>query len=138
MMAKSNVLSLLIHKKYFVDPNIQRTYDFETGLVGPTVVHNFVMSPQQGYGQTQHGYVPAPTEFGQTATAPTLLHEKQVPGSRILEKLLMLYLKSLNNDKNCFRSKEMLLLQRMNNIITSLPCKKASQNLLKETRACNQ
>jgi len=76
MMAKSNVLSLLIHKKYFVDPNIQRTYDFETGLVGPTVVHNFVMSPQQGYGQTQHGYVPTPTEFGQTATAPPPTYEQ--------------------------------------------------------------
>jgi len=78
MVAKTDVLPLLIQKKYFVDPNLQRTYDFDTGLVGPTVVHNFVMSPQQGYGQTPHGHVPAPAEFGQTATNPTLLHEKQI------------------------------------------------------------
>jgi len=80
MVAKTNVISLLIQKKYFIDPNLQRTYDFETGLVGPTVVHNFVMSPQQGYSQTPHGYVPAPAEFGQTATAPTLLNEEQIEG----------------------------------------------------------
>lgn len=80
MVAKTNVISLLIQKKYFVDPSLQRTYDFETGLVGPPVVHNYVMSQQQEHSQTQHGYVPAPAEFGQTATTPTLLNEKQIEG----------------------------------------------------------
>ena len=89
MVAKTDVLPLLIQKKYFVDPNLQRTYDFDTGLVGPTVVHNFVMSPQQGYGQTPHGHVPAPAEFGQTATTPTLLHEKQVQLYLFIQRIIL-------------------------------------------------
>lgn len=67
---RSTVFSILIEKKYFADPNIQRSYDFDTGLVGPSVVNNFIMSPQQGFGQAQYiqpggRQVEGPSQFDQ-------------------------------------------------------------------------
>ena len=92
---RSTLSSILLQKKYFVDPTNQRTYDFDTGLAGPTVVNNFIMAPQQGYGQPQQnpppgsyippqpfqpytsgvvgapgGYVPVPPQFGQPGFGP--------------------------------------------------------------------
>ena len=76
LILRSTVYSILIKKVYFVDPSIQRTYDFDTGLVGPTVVHNFVMSPQQAQ-PIQSGYVPAPAQFGQPNFAAQPRHQRR-------------------------------------------------------------
>jgi hypothetical protein len=67
---RSTVFSILIEKKYFADPNIQRSYGFDTGLIGPSVVNNCIMSPQQGFGPAQYIQpggiqVQVPTQFGQ-------------------------------------------------------------------------
>ena len=67
---RSTVYSILIEKKYFTDPNIKRSYNFDTGLVGPSVVKKFIMSPQQGFGQAQYiqpggRQAQVPSQFGQ-------------------------------------------------------------------------
>jgi len=50
---RSKEYSLLVDKKFFVDPNIARTYDFDTGVV-PPMANTYAMAPQQGYGQPQY------------------------------------------------------------------------------------
>merc|ERR1719431_1321103 len=47
---RSKEFSLLVDKKFFVDPNIVRTYDFDTGVV-PPMANTYAMAPQQGHGQ---------------------------------------------------------------------------------------
>ena len=77
-----------------MDPTRQRSYDFDTGVMGPTVVNNIIMQPQQGFGQPQQypagsfippqpsphysggrrgapgGPVPVPPHFGQPGLGP--------------------------------------------------------------------
>ena len=47
---RSKEFTIVVDKKFFVDPNIIRTYDFDTGVV-PPMVNTYAMAPQQGYGQ---------------------------------------------------------------------------------------
>ena len=71
MRKSSTHLSVILSKKYFADPNIHRNYDFDSGVVGPTVVNNIIQPAQQGSGQPAQpygggcgggpeGYVPIP------------------------------------------------------------------------------
>jgi len=48
--------SICAVKKYYVNPGIPRSYDFDVGVVGqPTVVNNYIMAPGTGFPQPQ-GY----------------------------------------------------------------------------------
>ena len=51
MRTSSTHLSIILSKKYFADTNIHRNYDFDSGVVGPTVVNNIIQPAQQGFGQ---------------------------------------------------------------------------------------
>jgi len=70
---QSKEYSIMVDKKFFVDPTIMRTYDFDTGVVPPTA-NTYTMVPQQVFGQPQYpagSYVqpqqlfPAPQPFQQ-------------------------------------------------------------------------
>ena len=51
---RSKYVSVVLKKKYFADPRTNRKYDFDDGIVGPTVVNNIIMPPQTGFGEQQH------------------------------------------------------------------------------------
>ena len=59
---RSKYVSVVLKKKYFADPRTNRKYDFDDGVVGPTIANNIIMPPQQGFGEPQHqqagAYVP--------------------------------------------------------------------------------
>jgi len=63
---RSKEFSLLVDKKFFVDPSIIRTYDFDTGVV-PPMANTYAMAPQQGYGQP---YIQPQQGYGQPYIQP--------------------------------------------------------------------
>jgi len=106
LRTRSTRINLLVQKKFIVDPAIQRTYDFDTGLAGPSVVNNFIMPPQQGYGQPQPQqyptgsstqqhfqpftsdriYAPTPPQFGQPGLVSQQYPDQGYPGAMEMEK----------------------------------------------------
>jgi len=48
---RSKYFSVVLRKKYFADPKVFREYDFDSGVVRPSVVNNIILPPKQEFGQ---------------------------------------------------------------------------------------